>query len=58
MNSIYSRVYKQIKLKMDAGYDMVNTLRKVISRRMQEASLSTIYKPVMPEVSRKDGVYN
>ena len=43
---------------MDAGYDMVNTLRKVISRRMQEASLSTIYKPVMPEVSRKDGVYN
>lgn len=58
LNSIYSRVYKQIKLKMDAGYDMVNTLRKVISRRMQEASLSATYKPVMPEVSRKDGVYN
>lgn len=57
LNSIYSRVYKQIKLKMDAGYDMVNTLRKVISRRMQEASLSLTYKPTMPDMSREEGVY-
>lgn len=57
LNSIYSRVYKQLKLKMDAGYDMVNTLRKVISRRMQEASLSATYKPVMPDMSSEDGVY-
>lgn len=57
LNSIYSRVYKQIKLKMDAGYDMVNTLRKVISRRMQEASLSLTYKPTMPDMSKEEGVY-
>lgn len=57
LNSIYSRVYKQIKLKMDAGYDMVNTLRKVISRRMQEVSLSINYKPTMPDRSREEGVY-
>lgn len=57
LNSIYSRVYKQIKLKMDAGYDMVNTLRKVISRRMQEVSLSVNYKPTMPDRSREEGVY-
>lgn len=57
LNSIYSRVYKQIKLKMDAGYDMVNTLRKVISRRMQEVSLSVNYKPTMPDMSREEGVY-
>lgn len=51
LNSIYSRVYKKIKLKMDAGYDMVNTIRKIITRRMQDAALNLNYKPVMPEVS-------
>lgn len=40
LNSLYSRIYKQIKYKMDAGYDMVNSLRKIISRRMQDQSLS------------------
>lgn len=40
LNSLYSRVYKQIKFKMDAGYDMVNTLRKIITKRMQDQSLS------------------
>lgn len=56
LNSIYSRVYKQIKLKMDAGYDMVNTIRKIITRRMQDAAMSVNYKPVMPEVN-DGGVY-
>lgn len=40
LNSIYSRVYKQIKFKMDAGYDMVNSIRKIITKRMQDSSLS------------------
>ncbi len=40
LNSLYSRVYKQIKYKMDAGYDMVNTLRKIITKRMQDQNLS------------------
>ena len=44
LNSLYSRVYKQIKFKMDAGYDMVNTLRKIITKRMQDQSLS-MYSP-------------
>ena len=51
LNSIYSRVYKQIKMKMDAGYDMVNTLRKIITRRMQDVAMSGQYTPVMPEMS-------
>lgn len=40
VNSIYERSYKIIKFKIDAGYEFVNTLRKVISRRMQETELS------------------
>jgi hypothetical protein len=40
VNSIYDRSYKIIKFKIDAGYEFVNTLRKVISRRMQETELS------------------
>lgn len=44
LNSLYARVYKQIKFKMDAGYDMVNSIRKIISKRMQDQSLS-MYTP-------------
>ena len=40
VNSIYTRAYKILKYKIDAGYEMVNTLRKIISRRMQEVDLS------------------
>ena len=40
VNSIYARAYKILKYKIDAGYEMVNTLRKIISRRMQEVDLS------------------
>ena len=42
MNNIYSRAYKQIKFKIDAGYDMLSSLRKIISKRMQEAQLSML----------------
>lgn len=44
LNSIYNRVYRQIKYKMDAGYDMVNTIRKIITKRMQDVNLS-MYSP-------------
>lgn len=47
INSLYSRVYNQIKLKMNAGYDMVNSLRKIISKRMQDASMSFYPTPTM-----------
>lgn len=40
MNSIYSRTYKQIKFKVDAGYDMINTIRKIITKRMNDQNLS------------------
>lgn len=47
LNSIYSRVYKQIKMRMDAGYDMVNSIRKIITKRIQDASLNQ-YQRVLP----------
>lgn len=40
MNNIYSRAYRQIKFKIDAAYEMLASLRKIISKRMQEAQLS------------------
>ena len=40
MNNIYSRAYRQIKYKVDAAYEMLASLRKVISKRMQEAQLT------------------
>lgn len=36
INSIYDRVYKLIKFKVDAGYELLSSLKKVLSRRMQE----------------------
>ena len=40
MNNIYSRAYRQIKYKVDAAYEMLASLRKVITKRMQEAQLA------------------
>lgn len=42
MSIIYSRSYKIIKTKIDAGYEMVRTLSKIISSRQQEKQLSMI----------------
>lgn len=41
VNTIYARAYKQVRYKIDAGYEMVNTLRKIITRRMNEESQSS-----------------
>lgn len=41
VSSIYEHAYKMVKFKIDAAKDMINTLRKVISRRMQEQQLSS-----------------
>lgn len=40
VNSIYDHAYKVVKYKIDAAYEMVNTLRKIISRRMSENQLN------------------
>jgi phosphoribosyl-ATP pyrophosphohydrolase len=39
VNNIYSRVYRQIKYKIEAAYEMLSSLRKIISKRMQENQL-------------------
>lgn len=44
MNLIYSRSFKIIKTKIDAGYEMVRTLSKIISSRQQEKQLSMMNK--------------
>lgn len=36
----YQRAYKKIKLKMDAGYEVLASIKKVISRRVAEFELS------------------
>ena len=40
MNNIYSRAYRQIKFKVDAAYEMLASLRKILSKRMQDAMLN------------------
>ena len=41
VSSIYDHAYKMVKFKIEAAKDMINTLRKIISRRMQEQQLSS-----------------
>ena len=38
--SIYSRAYKKVKIRMDAGYEMLNSLKKVMNKRITEMELS------------------
>lgn len=40
VNSIYSRAYKIFRYKIDAANEMIKSLSKIISRRMQESNLS------------------
>jgi hypothetical protein len=38
--AIYSRAYKKVKLKVEAGYEMLNSLKKVMNKRITEMELS------------------
>lgn len=38
--NIYSRAYKKVKLRMDAGYEMLASLKKVMNKRISELELS------------------
>lgn len=40
VHSAYQRAYKKIKLRMEAGYEMLNSVKKVMSRRMLEVQLT------------------
>lgn len=42
INTLYSRIYKILKSKIDAGYEMCRCLSKMMSRRMQEGTQTTI----------------
>ena len=57
MNSIYSRAYKQIKYKIDAGYEMLSSLKKILSKRMQEIQLTIMQGNTMKMFNQeeKDG---
>ena len=41
LNMIYARAYKIMKFKIDSANEMIRTLSKVMSRRMQESQLVT-----------------
>lgn len=38
--AIYSRAYKKIKFKVDAGYEMLNSLKKIMNKHIAELELS------------------
>ena len=38
--SIYSRAYRKVKFRMDAGYEMLNSLKKIMNKRITEMELS------------------
>lgn len=38
--NIYARAYKKVKLRMEAGYEMLNSLKKVMNKRISEMELS------------------
>lgn len=40
VNSVYSKAYKMIKIKLDAAIDMRGTLSKILSRHIQELSMT------------------
>lgn len=42
VHCVYSRAYKKVKNRMEAGYEMLNSVKKVINRRMSEAQLSGV----------------
>lgn len=38
--SIYTRAYRKVKMRMDAGYELLNSLKKVMNRRISDLELS------------------
>lgn len=59
VNMIFSRVYKQIKFKVDAAFEMIGTLRKIISKRIQEQQLSAGFDNNLgnPNVNKRTRLY-
>lgn len=40
LKAVYESVYKRIKMKIDAGYEMVSTLKRIIMKRIAEIDLT------------------
>ena len=53
INNIYSRAYKQIKYKVDAGYEMLSTIKKIISKHMQDQQLSMMQRDTLNIISEE-----
>lgn len=37
---VYARAYKRVKVKVEAGYEMLNALKKIMNTRLEELKLS------------------
>lgn len=44
VNDIYTRAYKKLKLKIESGYEMLNSLKKVLNKRCAELELAKFSK--------------
>lgn len=42
VHSVYNRVYKQLKIKMEQGNELLQSAKKIISRRMVEYELARV----------------
>lgn len=40
LKAVYESVYKRIKMKMDSGYEMVSTMKRIIMKRCSEMELT------------------
>lgn len=58
VHSIFERTYKIIKFKVDAGYEFLSSLKKVLSRRMQEDQIQYKQPKMNDELFSTQGGYN
>ena len=49
VNAVYEHAYRMVKFKIDAANKMIDVLRKIISRRMQEEMLSSYAQPPLTD---------
>ena len=57
LSSIYDHAYKVVKYKVDAGYELVCTLKKILARRVADISRDTYFNSVSGNVGGKRPLY-
>lgn len=55
--SIYDHAYKIVKYKIDGGYELVCTLKKILARRVAEISKETYYSSSAGNISGKKRLF-